>query len=322
MAKVYGGIDLGGTSMIAVVADRHGKVLGTSGCATNRAAEPSALIGEIAGQMEAAARDAGVKMKNLHGLGIGAPGAVDPKKGIVVRAPNLGWSDVPLARELKKRTGVEVALGNDVQVAILGEHAFGVAKGLSRVVGIWVGTGIGGGIIIDGQLLRGARGAAGEIGHTVISGEEGPQCGCGRRGCIEAIASRTAIEREVRARSTKSRESAALKIMRERNKPRMTSSVLQRALATGDAIVTEVMAEAEHALGLLAGNLVNILDPEMVVIGGGIAQRLQNEFVDPIREVARSRFLRPDPDGDVRIEHATLGDYSGALGACALSRSV
>jgi glucokinase len=320
MAKVYGGIDLGGTSMIAVVADRRGKVLGTSGCTTNRTAKPAALIAEIAEQMQSAARDAGVKTKSLGGIGIGAPGAVDPKKGTVVRAPNLGWSDVPLARELKKHTGADVALGNDVQVAILGEHAFGVARGLSRVVGIWVGTGIGGGIIIDGELQRGARGAAGEIGHTVIFGEDGPQCGCGRHGCVEAIASRTAIEREVRARSTKAKESAALKIMRERNKPRMTSSVLQRALAASDPIVTAVMAEAEHALGLLAGNLVNILDPEMVVIGGGIAQRLQKAFVDPIREVAKSRFLRPDPEGNVRIEHATLGDYSGALGACALAR--
>jgi len=320
MARVYGGIDLGGTSMIAVVADRGGKVLGTSGCATNTTSKPAALIDAIAAQIQAAARDAGVKMKAVRGIGIGAPGAVDPKKGVVVRAPNLGWSDVPLAGELKKRTGVRVTLGNDVQVAILGEHAYGVARGLSRVVGIWVGTGIGGGIIIDGQLQRGARGAAGEIGHTVIFGEEGPQCGCGRHGCVEAAASRTAIEREVRARSTKAKESAALKIMRERKKPRMTSSVLQRALAAGDPIVTEVMAEAGHALGLLAGNLVNILDPQMVVIGGGIAQRLKEAFVDPIREVARSRFLRPDPEGNVRIEHATLGDYSGALGACALAR--
>jgi glucokinase len=316
--KLYAGIDLGGTSMIAVVANRKGKILGTSGCVTNPTEKPEELIDEIAGQVKAAAEAAGVRTKDLRAIGIGAPGAVDPKKGIVVRAPNLHWSDVPLARELKKRTGAKVALGNDVQVAILGEHAFGVAKGMKRVVGIWVGTGIGGGIIINGELNRGARGAAGEIGHTVFN-ENGPVCGCGRHGCVEAVASRTAIEREVRALSAKKGESLALKIMRERNKPRMTSSVLAAALEAHDPIVTEVLANAEHALGLLAGNLVNILDPDMVVIGGGVAQRLEKAFVGPIREVARSRFLRPDPDGRVRIEHATLGDYSGALGACALA---
>lgn len=318
MAKLYAGIDLGGTSMIAVVADRDGKVRGSSGCTTNRTLKPGALIDDIAAQVELAAKDAGVKMKKIEAIGIGAPGAVDPKRGIVVNAPNLGWADVALSRELSKRLGPDVVLGNDVQVAILGEHAFGVARGLDRVVGIWVGTGIGGGLIIDGRLNRGARGAAGEIGHTVYK-EDGPECGCGRRGCFEAFASRTAIEREVRARSTKKDESAALKIMREKEKPRMTSSVIAKALAANDTIVQQVMADAEHALGLLAGNLVNILDPQMVVIGGGIAQRLKEDFVGPIRDTARTRFLRPDPEGKVRIEHATLGDYSGALGASALA---
>jgi glucokinase len=316
--KLYAGIDLGGTSMIAVVANRKGKILGSSTCVTNRTDTPDALIDEIAGQVKAAADAAGVRLKDLRAIGIGAPGAVDRKHGIVVRAPNLGWTDVPLARELKERTGARVALGNDVQVAILGEHAFGVAKGMKRVIGIWVGTGIGGGIINDGELDRGARGAAGEIGHTVFN-EDGPLCGCGRRGCVEAMASRTAIERDVRALSAEKGESLALKIMRDRNKPRMTSSVLAAALKAKDPIVTEVLANAEHALGLLAGNLVNILDPDMVVIGGGIAQRLKKVFVGPIRELARTRFLRPDPDNHVRIEHATLGDYSGALGACALA---
>src|SRR5258708_15576347 len=316
--KLYGGIDVGGTSMIAVVANRKGKILGSSNCVTNLSDRPESLIDAIAGQVQAAAAAAGVRTKDLQAIGIGAPGAVDPKKGIVVRAPNLGWTDVALAKELKDRTGAKVALGNDVQVAILGEHAFGVAKGLKRVVGIWVGTGIGGGIIINGDLNRGARGAAGEIGHTVIN-EKGPLCPCGRYGCVEAMASRTSIERDVRALSAEKGESLALKIMREKNKPRMTSSVIDAALKAGDPIVTEVLANAEHALGLLAGNLVNTLDPDMVVLGGGVAQRLKKAFVGPIREVARSRFLRPDPDHRAKIEHATLAAYSAALGACALA---
>ena len=319
MAKTYAGIDLGGTSMVAVIANGHGKILGSSDRPTDRTLKPSGLIEQIADMVRDAAKDASVKVSKLDAVGIGAPGAIDPEKGIVVRAPNLNWTNVPLARELRKLLGPDVALGNDVQVAILGEHAYGVARGHNRVVGIWVGTGVGGGLIIDGQLSRGARGAAGEVGHTVFD-ENGPICGCGRRGCLEAYASRTAIERDVMAASKASKKpSAVVAIMKERKKTRMTSSVLQRALAVNDPIVRDVMAKAQHKLGLLAANLVNILDPEMIVIGGGIAQRLKEDFVAPIREVARTRFLRPDPEGNVHIDHSTLGDYSGALGACALA---
>ncbi len=253
-------------------------------------------------------------MSKIDGIGIGAAGAVDPKRGVVVRAPNLGWSEIPLANELRKRLGPDVILGNDVQVAIIGEHSYGAAKGTKRGVGVWVGTGIGGGLIVDGKIDKGFRGAAGEIGHMLIK-EDGPQCSCGRRGCVEALASRSAMERDVRAAP----DSAVLAIMKERGKDRMTSSVIERALDAGDPVMQEVLARAQHYLGLLTGNIVNMFDPEMVVIGGGIAQRLKKKFVVPIAEIARTRFLRPDPKNEVRIEHATLGDYSGALGACALA---
>jgi len=320
MARIYAGVDLGGTSMIAVIANSKGKILGSSDCVTDRSLKPAGLIDQIAAEVMKAAKAAKIKPSKIDALGIGAPGAVDPKRGVVVKAPNIGWTNVPLGRELKKRVGCDIAVGNDVQVAIVGEHAFGAAKGHDRVVGIWVGTGIGGGLIIDGKLSRGARGAAGEIGHTVID-EDGPVCGCGRRGCVEGVASRTAMERDVRAASGKgSKQSAVLRIMKERDKPRMTSSVIAHALEEKDPIMMAVLAKAQHAIGLLAGNIVNMFDPEMIVIGGGVAQRLKETFVGPIRETARTRFLRPDTDGAVKIEHATLDDYSGALGACALAK--
>ena len=319
MAKLYAGVDLGGTSMIAVVANRRGKVVGSSDCATDRTLGPIRLIESIAAQVRLAAKGAGVKVSKIDALGIGAPGAIDRANGIVTRAPNLGWTDVPLGSELSKQLGIDVTLGNDVQVAIIGEHAYGAAKGTKRTVGVWVGTGIGGGLVVRGKLDRGFRGAAGEIGHMVVD-ENGPLCGCGRRGCIEAYASRTAMERDVRALSqSQAQESAALRIMREKDKPRMTSSVIEKALDDGDPIMTNVFTAAQHRLGNLVGSVVNLFDPEMVVIGGGIAQRLGERFIEPIRNIARSRFLRPDPDCLVHIEHAVLGDYSGALGACALA---
>jgi glucokinase len=314
MSRIYAGVDLGGTSFIAVIADRKGKILGSSDGPTPRGAKPQETIDQIAQHIRDAAREANVKLSKVRRIGIGAPGAVDPDRGVVVRAPNLGWSDVPLARTLRRTLGPDIVLGNDVQVAILGEHTYGAAKGTRRAVGIWVGTGIGGGLIVDGEIDRGFRGAAGEIGHMMIK-EDGPVCGCGRRGCVEALASRTAMERDVRASS----KCAALAIMKERGKDRMTSSVIEQALDANDRVMKDVLARAQHYLGLLAGNVVNMFDPEMIVIGGGIAQRLKKKFVGPIEEVARSRFLRPDPEHRIRIEHATLGDYSGALGACALA---
>lgn len=319
MSQINAGVDLGGTSMIAIVADRKGRVLGSSGCATARGGKPGETIDQIAEQILRAVKKASVKMSGVHAIGVGAPGAVDPKEGVVIRAPNLGWSDVPLAGALRKKLKTKVVLGNDVQVAILGEHAFGAAQEASRAVGIWVGTGIGGGLIANGEIYRGFRGAAGEIGHMVIK-EDGPVCGCGRRGCVEALASRTAMERDVMALCKSGRKSAVLSIMKERGKDRMTSSVIEEALEANDEVMKEVLSGAQHYLGLLAGNIVNALDPEIIVIGGGVAQRLKEAFVGPIREVARSRFLRPDPDGRVRVDYATLGDYSGALGACALAR--
>jgi glucokinase len=314
MSHLYAGVDLGGTSFIAVISDRKGRVLGSSDCVTIPNAKPEDTIDSIAHHIREAAKDASVKMSKIDGIGIGAAGAVDPKRGVVVRAPNLGWTNVPLARSLRKRLGPDVILGNDVQVAIIGEHSYGAAKGTKRAVGVWIGTGIGGGLIVDGEIDKGFRGAAGEIGHMVIK-EDGPICGCGRRGCVEALASRSAMERDVRA----AKKSAVLEIMKERGKDRMTSSVIERALDAGDPVMKEVLARAQHYLGLLTGNIVNMFDPEMVVIGGGIAQRLKKKFVAPIAEIARTRFLRPDPKKEIRIEHATLGDYSGALGACALA---
>jgi len=316
MSTIYAGVDLGGTSFVAVVANNKGRVLGSSDSVTTPGASSEETLSQIGDHVLIAAKEAGVKMSKIKAIGIGAPGAVDLKRGIVVRAPNLGWTDVPLAGVLRKRLRTDVVLGNDVQVAILGEHAYGAAHGHDRVVGIWVGTGIGGGLIANGEIDRGFRGAAGEIGHMVIK-EDGPECSCGRRGCVEALASRSAMERDVRAAST---ESAALTIMKERNKDRMTSSVIAHALEQNDAVMHDVVARAQHYLGLLAGNIVNLFDPEMIVIGGGVAQRLKESFVGPIADVARSRFLRPDPEHRIRIEHAKLGDYSGALGACALAR--
>jgi glucokinase len=276
------------------------------------------VIAQIVGIIEGAAKAAGIKPRKLGGIGIGMPGAVDSKSGTVVKAPNLGWSDIRLGPILEDALGVAVVLGNDVQVAIQGELSFGAATGAQRAIGIWVGTGVGGGLVVGGELDRGHRGAAGEIGHVCID-ENGPLCGCGRRGCVESFASRTAMERDVRAALEQGRASVIPEIMTERGKQRMTSSVIDRALKAGDELMREVLGRAQHALGLLAGNVVNVFDPEIIVFGGGIVERLGERFVAPIREMAKSRYLRPDPEDSIRIVPSKLGDHAGAVGASVLA---
>jgi glucokinase len=316
--KLYAGLDVGGTSMMAVVANEKGTILGEAEAKTRLGGTPEDVIAQVVELIEDSAKKAGVKPRKLDGIGIGMPGAVNAKKGIVVKAPNLGWTDVKLGPILEDGLGVRVVLGNDVQVAIQGERAFGAAKDAKRAVGIWVGTGVGGGLVVDGRLDRGYRGAAGEIGHVCLD-ENGPLCPCGRRGCAEAFSSRTAMERDINAALAAGRESVIPSIMKDKGKARMTSSVVERALEAGDALMIEVLSRAQHYLGLLAGNVVNLFDPEMIVFGGGIVERLGEGYVAPIRATAKTRYLRPDPDDSIAIVPAKLGDHSGALGATVLA---
>src|SRR5438094_9519561 len=261
------GVDLGGTSMRALLVGPDYQVLGEDKQPTNPKEKPDKLIAEIANVVEQAVERAGVKMRAVRAVSIGAPGAVDSERGIVFEAPNLRWRDVPLGAKLRKTLQVPVLVENDVNVGVVGEHALGAGRGTKELVGIFVGTGIGGGIISRGRLYEGNRGSAGEIGHVVIQAD-GPRCACGKRGCAEALASRTAMERDVRAAIKAGRKSDVLEIMKARNRERMTSSIVVRALKKKDHVMREVLAQAQYYLGILVANIVNVLDPECVVIGG------------------------------------------------------
>ncbi|MGH9377436.1 MAG: ROK family protein [Terriglobia bacterium] len=317
--EIIVGIDLGGTSIKALAVDGKNKILATGKKKTEAGQKPKGLIKEIAKLVEEAAKDAGVKMKGVVAVSIGAPGAIDVRRGVVTEAPNLRWKNVPLASELRLLLGTPVMVDNDVNVGVMGEHALGAGERVDHLVGIFVGTGIGGGIIIGGKLFEGANGWAGEVGHTVLL-VDGPVCGCGRRGCAEALASRTAIERDVLEAIKAGAKSAVPEIMKERQRDRITSSVLQAALAKNDPVVKQVMKRAEFYLGILVGNIVNILDPQRVVIGGGIASRLGEDFVGPIRTTAYEHFLHADAAKRTKVVAGTLGDNAGALGAVVLAR--
>jgi glucokinase len=307
------GVDLGGTSLRAAAVDEKGRVLGRGDAKTRPQEGRKAVFERLVQVIEEACAEADAK---VGGVGIGVPGAVNAATGEVHFAPNLDWRNVPLGPELSQRVGAPVVLDNDVNVAVLGEQRFGAARGRDHVVGVWVGTGIGGGLVVDGKLVRGARGSAGELGHSVLI-PDGPQCGCGARGCVEALASRSAMDREIMRRLGRGETSVVPEIMERSGKARITSGVLKKALAAGDEVVQDVLAKTQGYLALAIATWLNVLDSEVVVIGGGVAEKLGKTYVAPIAEAAeRLRF----PTGGEPTEYvvAELGDDSGILGAAGL----
>ncbi len=313
------GIDMGGTSLRALVVNARNEILSVQKEPTNVAQKSDGLIRDLAGMTEDVIRAAGLRKSQLRAVSIGAPGAVDPEHGVVYNAPNLRWDAVPLGEKLKNLLRVPVFVENDVNVGVVGEHALGAGQGAQDLVGVFVGTGIGGGIIFRGELYLGSRGAAAEVGHMIVQ-VDGPRCGCGNRGCIEALASRTAMERDVRAAIRAGEKSCVLKLMEERGKDRMTSNIILRALKKKDPVMRKVMKRAQYFLGMAVANVVNLLDPECVVMGGGIAERLGEDFVGPIRKTAYENFLRRHDAERVKIVPGALGDNAGPLGAVVLAR--
>jgi glucokinase len=321
MAKeVLVGVDLGGTSFLTVVTNTKGKILARKKRKTRAEEGASAILERIAKTVRDTVSRADIKMKNVRAIGIGVPGPLNPKTGVLLHAPNLGptWNNTPVAAYLGEKLGPLVYLGNDVNVGAVGEHALGAGKGCKNMVAIFVGTGIGGGLILNNKLYRGARYTAGEVGHTVLLAN-GPVCGCGKRGCAEALASRTAIEREIRDGIKAGRKSFIPEIMRELGREDMSSSVIATALERGDALMQEVMAKAAYYMGLLLANVVNFLDPEVIVLGGGVVERLGASYLEPVRETAEQYYLNQQDRDRIRIVETLLKDDAGALGAAILA---
>lgn len=312
------GMDLGGTKILAGVVSTDGKVLGMAKRATKAAAGPDAVIERMIKTAQEAVEAAGLKMGDIAAVGTGAPGPLDPDRGVVLRTPNLvGWDDVPLAEKLGDGLGMPAFIENDVNLGTLGEHALGAGKGVRDMVGIFVGTGIGGGLILDGMLRQGWRKACAEVGHMIMLAE-GPLCGCGNRGCLEALASRTAIERDIWGGIKAGRESMIPGLMGKSD--RLTSGALAEAWEKDDPLVREVLGRSQFYLGLAVASLVNLVDPEMIVLGGGVIEALGEQYLEPIRAVAYQYFINKRGARDVKIVPAKLGDLAGLLGAATWAR--
>jgi glucokinase len=317
------GVDLGGTKILALVIDRRGRVVGRARERTRAEEGIGPVVARIAHAARFALRRAGVTQRRIAAAGIAAPGVIDPVAGLVRTAPNLpGWQDVPLTTLLGAAVGTPFVLENDANAGALAEHHLGSGRGAGDLVAIFVGTGIGGGLVLGGRIHEGARLAAGELGHMVIAAD-GPPCGCGQRGCVEALAGRSAIARALRAAVVAGRRSvlAPLVSTGRAGGDMLRSSAIADAYRARDPLTAEVLAAAQAALGLLTANIVNLLDPGIVVFGGGLIEALGPRFVVGIRRAARPRFLLKDDARRVRITMARLGDDAVALGAGLAARA-
>jgi glucokinase len=311
-----GGIDLGGTKIQTVVVDEKNEVLGESRRPTPTKGGPEDVAREMAAAMREAASQAGLGTRDLSGVGIGSPGDADEDTGDVSDARNLpGWTGTfPLGKTLEEQLGAPVRIGNDVSVAVQGEFELGAGRKFKTVLGVWWGTGVGGGLILDGKQWLG-RGAAGEIGHVVVK-RGGARCTCGRRGCMEAYAGRMAMEIKARKEVKKGAKTDLFEIMQEHGRDRLTSGIWERGLKHGDDLATRLIDRAVKALGVGIASSVNLIDPEAVIIGGGLGERLGHKYVHRIAQRMHPHLFVDDRPPEMRL--AALGDLGGAIGAALL----
>src|SRR4051794_19915772 len=314
-----GGIDLGGTKIQAVVVDSKWNVVGQSRRPTPTTGKPEGVATEMSDALKEAAVDAGVKPGDLTSAGVGSPGDVDGTSGSVSQARNLpGWGGTfELGQWLSDSLGTPVSVGNDVGVATQAEAELGAGRDFNSLIGVFWGTGVGGGIILNGQPWLG-RGAAGEIGHMVVK-KDGARCTCGRRGCMEAYAGRAAMEIEARKRHKKGAKTDLFKIMKKRDRDRLTSGIWARALKAKDPLAETLIDRAVEALGAGVASAVNLLDFEAVIIGGGLGVRFGEPYVKRIRKAMHPHLFTDENPPDVNV--AALGDFGGAIGAALLASS-
>jgi len=310
-------IDLGGTKIFAAIISSKGQVIAKERCLTLADEGPQAVINRILSTIDHLLSQRNINSSQLDGISIAA-GAIDYEKGLITSSPHLpDWHDVPLRDIVKEKYKVNTFLMNDADAAALGEHHFGVGQGVNNLILLTVGTGIGGGIIINGRLYSGASGSAGEIGHMVID-VNGPRCSCGNTGCLEALVSGTAVAKEAIKRIRQGERSSLTEIVGGKIED-ITAEEVSIAARAGDSLASEVILQAATYLGVGLANVVNIFNPEMIIIGGGMA-KMGDLLLNPARQVVREKAYQLSAQA-VQIVPAQLGDDAGVLGAAVFAFS-
>jgi len=315
-APYFVGVDLGGTKILAGVFGANFECLARMKLSTKADRGQEQVMGRVARCVQDAVDECDLSMKQIRGVGIGAPGAVDAEEGRVIFAPNLGWKDIPLKKTLEKEMDVPVFVENDCKLHTLGVYEAELKAKPRHLIGIFLGTGIGSGLILDGKPYRGHNGTAGEVGHMVID-VNGPECGCGNRGCFEALASRRAIFRTIQSAVKKGQETL-LTTMLGKDLSDLRSGDLRKAIRRGDKFVAQVIEQAAEYTGVAVGNLINLFNPEVVVLGGGIMEQLEHEMMSTIEKVAKAHAL-PGTAKGIEIMATRLGDDAGITGGAVLA---
>lgn len=316
--RCFVGIDLGGTKTLTAVFNERLELLAVQKTKTQTSGGAKrfvrTFIQNIHNTLKATKKNPG----RLSAIGIAVPGLVDVEKGMVFTCPNLPFlKQCPLEKLIKNHFRVPVILENDVNAGLYGEFRFGAARGYHHIVGIFPGTGIGGALILDGTLYRGAIGGAGEIGHLPVDPDRGPICGCGRRGCLEAVAGRLAIASEAAALAIKQKSPALLKLAGT-DLSVIKSRMLRKAIEAGDKTLEKLVRAKANLIGVAVGGIVNFLNPELIVLGGGLVEAMPKIFLEEITSSAKECAM-PELAKTVQIVTARLKDFAIVKGAAKLA---
>jgi glucokinase len=318
MDKPVLGIDLGGTKVYAAVVDGKGRITGHARNKTRAWRDEEKVFTTIVKTARRALAGAGLDQSAISAIGIGAPGPIDPGAGVIIDSANLPFRNFPLGERLSQEFGRPTIVENDVNAGIYGEFRAGAAQGATEVVGVFVGTGIGGGLILNGALYRGYGKNAGEVGHTIIEAASKARCGAGHRGCLEALASRTAITRDLRRAVKRGRRTSVSKFLRKETDV-LGGKELGRAYEEGDQVVRKAMRRAAKFVGIGLGNFVNFLSPQLIVLGGGVIEAMDDEFLILVEKSMRKVAFEVSAK-ELKIVRAALGDDAGVIGAAMLAR--
>jgi glucokinase len=319
LPRLYLGVDIGGTKVQSSLVWESGEIIGREKSPTPRKGGPERVVAAVEKCMDEIVRKNGVTPADITAIGIAVPGVVDPDRGIVVKAPNMNLTGVDLGALLKARFKLPIIIGNDGNFGALGETWLGSARNAKSALYICVGTGIGSGLVQRGRLWRGDREAAGEIGHMIMQ-LGGPKCGCGAHGCFEALASRTAIERDLRDAMAAGRKSVLLELAGG-DLSVIRSGMIRKALDVEDELVCEVMRHAAEVLGYACLNVRHLIDPEAIVFGGGVIEAC-SDFIMPIVENIVGLDTMPGARDGGHVLLSALGDDAVVLGAVAAARKL
>ena len=311
-------LDVGGTKVLGAVFDEKDQIIYRLKKRTKSGGDGSADVEQvIITVVEEMIRDSGIDPKELNAIASCAPGVIDQEHGVVLFTPNLPWRDYPIREHMEQRFGVPFFVGNDVNLGVLGEHRFGAAKGYRNVAGFFIGTGLGGGMIINGELYLGSRFMAGEFGHMVLD-PEGPLCGCGQHGCLEAFSSKTGMTNYIRDQIVLGRETMMEEFVRDGV---FRAKKLRRAVEAGDAVAIEAVDRACHWLAVATGSAINMLSPDLILYGGGVIEAMGETFLEKILAEV-DRYCMPQIRKTTEIRIAALGDDSILYGDLAMIKGL